>query len=114
MKDTLAAVRNELLEKDLIGQDLLALGVRWIASLVSQETVLFGIKDGELMVLPFFDLNDPLFNRIMYYTKESIKDIRFSGLASLLYIMLNDGSSAKYSIKKGKSDMRSIVSAFGA
>jgi len=113
MKDVLADLRKELCTKGLIDQDLLASGVGNIASLVRHGRALFGLKDGKLMVLPFLDPGDPLFDRVIYYTKETVK-VKFSGLASLLSIISKDGSSAKYTIKDGKADMRSIVSAFNA
>jgi len=112
MKDRLADMKNELRARDLISQDLLAWGTRTVASMFAQGMAFFGIKDGKLMVLPFLDLDTVLFKDAKYYTKESIKDIRFSGLASLLQITTNDGTVAKYRIEKGKPDMKLIVSAF--
>ena len=115
MGDILADVKIELSEKGFIEQNLLAWGRRKVVSFTNHQMVFFGIKDGALMILPFVDLKNISFDEVKYYTKESIQNIKYSGITSILEINFSDGNKAKYSLMQGsKSDMKAIVSMFKA
>jgi hypothetical protein len=109
MADILANIKNNLNEKGFIEQNLLAWGRKKTTSFINHQMFFFGIKNKELMILPIIDFNNFLFNEIEYFTKANIKDIKFSGLTSILQIAFNNGNSIKYSIMQNKSDIQKIV-----
>ena len=111
----MADVRVELSEKGFIEQNLLAWGRIKVFSFTNHQMIFFGIKDDALMILPFIDFKNISFNEVKYYTKESIKNIKYSSFTSILQIEFGNGSSIKYSLMQGsKSEMQKIVSMFNS
>jgi hypothetical protein len=112
MTGILADVKNDLSEKGFIEQNLLAWGRRKITWFTNHQMFFFGIKNRELVILPVIDFNNILVNKVKYFSKENINDVKFSGLISILQIVFSSESSVKYSIMQGKSDIQKIVVIF--
>jgi len=114
MGDILADVRSELSGKGFIDQNLLAWGRKKVTTFTNHQMFFFGMKDGALMILPFVDFKNILFNDVKYFKKENIKNIKVSSLTSILEIEFSNGDSGRYGLMQGKSDMQKIISMFKA
>ena len=86
----LAESKKELTEKGYIEQDLLS----WVMikiSLFKYENMFFGIKNGELMVLPIINIREYKLNEVKYYKKEDIKQFKMISFGKRILLELKRG-----------------------
>ena len=113
-EDILAEARKELMEKGFIDQDLLAWAMIKESSF-KFSNVFFGIKNGELMILPIVNFKEMLLNEVKYYKKGDVENFTFSGFAGVIKIKLKQEGSFRYRpMGTGNSipDLKKIVSMF--
>ncbi|MCL2317470.1 MAG: hypothetical protein FWC44_00230 [Methanomassiliicoccaceae archaeon] len=103
MGDGLKDVKKGLLEKGTIDQNLLVWGRKREATFLHHEMVLFGVKDGKFVVLPFKDFNTIYYDEAKYFTKDEIK-LEFSGLTKFITIKFKNGGTGRYQTMNGFAD----------
>jgi len=112
MGDMLDGLRKTLTEKGFIDRDLLVWGRKKEATFLKHEMVLFGVKEGKFMILPFKDFNTVFYDEVRYYTKEEVT-LDYSSLTKFITIKLSNGDRARYSTMSGAgNDAKPLVSLF--
>jgi len=76
------------------------------------EFAIFAVIDGKLMVLPFKDLDNILFDQVQYYSKGQVSLDFSKWIPTLTINFLGSSQVWRYSDQSGDNDMALIVAAF--
>jgi len=113
MDKMLIVTRRKLADMGIVKHNtLIVWGRRKKKSDHTHEFAIFAVVDGKLMVLPFVDLDNILYDQVEYYSKGQVS-LEFSKWIPTLTInFLGSSKVVRYSDQSGDNDMALIVGAF--
>jgi len=112
MDKMLIVTRRKLADMGYIKHNTLVAWGRRKKSDAVHEFAIFGVVEGKLMVLPFVDLDNILYDQIEFYSKGQVSLAFSKWIPTLTITFLGTGKVARYSDQSGDNDMALIVGAF--